>query len=315
MLPTAHQVFASVEPCAVIADLQLPVAERDGAFFTPHPQYPEHELQILGSQFIGSGYQNPTPGCNVFDFLALHFGSYEQGLDFLIARYFHLARTLPGLALDSLRQSFIESLTFERKRFEDILALREPFRNHSEKLTVAYMYCRRLDLEAGHAWRMFWVASGHDLNQLLTYATKVVAAFDPTEHYFIFPYLENHHRFALLQIEDAQGNPVRDLELVPSGCMFFGLHSCLPDQSETRVFCTRQEALQAHSWAMLNGDSRVGYLHVRFGPATELSTPPLAQAVFVPGPTSDFNTLARTQKAFERLDIAAGQDRVIPWRD
>lgn len=102
MLPTAHQVFASVELYAVIADLQLPVAERDGAFYTPHPQDPEHELQIQGRQFIGSGYHNPTPGGNLFDFLALHFGSYDQGLDF------NTKRPRPGPIRPAVFRSLVE---------------------------------------------------------------------------------------------------------------------------------------------------------------------------------------------------------------
>jgi hypothetical protein len=148
MLPTVHKVFASVEPYAVIADLKLPFEERNGAFFTPHPQSTEYELKVQGKQFIGVGYNNPTPGYNLFDFLALHFGSVERAVDYLIARYFHLAWTPPGVALVSLRESFIASVQSERVRFEDILALRELFRDNSAKLTLAYMYCRRLNLKA-----------------------------------------------------------------------------------------------------------------------------------------------------------------------
>jgi hypothetical protein len=85
--------------------------------------------------------------------------------------------------------------------------------------------------------------------------------------------------------------------------MFFGLHSCLPDTIETRVFGTRLEALQRHSRAMQDGDFRLGFLHVELNPTAELIEPPIAQAVFMATAETDFNTLARTQKAFERLDI------------
>jgi hypothetical protein len=319
MLPTVHQVFASVEPYAVIADLKLPFEERDGAFFTPHPQDPEYELQIHGRRFIGSSYSNPTVGCNLFDFLGLHFGSVEQGIDFLIARYFHLARKPPGVALVSLRESFIESVKSERQRFEDILALREPFRDHSTYLTFAYMYCRRLNLKDDHAWRMFWATSGQELNQVLHYAIKPVKAFEPQEYYFIFPYLQDHHTFSMLQVEDANSRPVRNIMLVPSSSMFFGLHSCLPSTIETRVFGTRLEALQRHSRAIQDGDFRLGFLHVELNPTAELIEPPIAKAVFVATAETDFNTLARTQKAFERLDIVVtphwyAGPVVLPWR-
>ena len=139
MLPTVHQVFGSLEPYAIIADLHLPWIERDGDFFTLHPQFEEHEFQIQGRDFIGAEHNSPTPGCNLFDFLALHFdSSYAQAVDYLIARFFNLARVPPGVELDSLRQSFIDNLEFKRKQFEDILALREPFRTHSPHLAGAY---------------------------------------------------------------------------------------------------------------------------------------------------------------------------------
>src|SRR5258708_1984249 len=99
MLPTIHQVFARVEPYAVIADLKLPWIERDGGFFTPHPQDSAHEFQIQGREFIASAYNSPTPGCSLFDFLALHFGTYEQAVDHLITSFFNQAWTPPGVAL------------------------------------------------------------------------------------------------------------------------------------------------------------------------------------------------------------------------
>jgi hypothetical protein len=300
----AQQIFQRLTPYRVIADLRLPLENRDGVFFTPHPKFPQYSFEIRGHELVGAEYNNPTPGCNLFDFLEMHYGSYEKGLEHLNSRYFNLATKPSSITLGSLQDELIKSLKSERQQFEEILALREPFRNHSEKLGAAFMYCRRLDLSTDHAWRMFYAASGEEINRALHYPPDDSRAFNPTQLCWVFPYFANHHRVALLEIHDADDKPVRTVKLNPSRYAFFGLHSCLPDNQETRVFGTREEALKMHGDGMKMGDFQVGFLHVLFDPDKATSEPPISSGVFLVSEKTDFNTLVNTRLAFKDFYVA-----------
>jgi len=304
MLLKAQQVFRRLTPYRVIADLQLPLENRDGAFFTPHPKFPEYSFEIRRNELVAAEYNNPTPGCNLFDFLAMHYGSYEEAFEQVSNRYFNLAMTPSGITLGSMQDELVTGLKDERQQFEDILALREPFRLQSQKLTQAFMYCRRLELSRDHAWKMFYVAIGADINRALHYSPDDSRTLNPTEIYWIFPFLENHHRFAMLEICDVNENPVRTVKLNPSRYMFFGLHSCVPDNQQTRVFGTREEALKMHGYAMAMGDFKIGFVQVQFDPDKEASEPPMSSGVFLVSEKTNFNTLVNTRLAFKEFYIA-----------
>src|SRR5713101_2453773 len=77
----AQDVFLRLTPYRAIADLKLHLVKRDNCFFTPHPQLPEYSFEIRSKDLVGAELSNPTTACNIFDFLALHFGSYEQAID------------------------------------------------------------------------------------------------------------------------------------------------------------------------------------------------------------------------------------------
>jgi len=76
--PAAEQILRAVDPYRVASDLKLPLENKDGLLFTKDPQDPQYEFQISGREFIAANYGNPIPGCNIFDFLKLHMGSYER---------------------------------------------------------------------------------------------------------------------------------------------------------------------------------------------------------------------------------------------
>jgi len=63
--------------------------------------------------------------------------------------------------------------------------------------------------------------------------------------------------------------------------MFFGLHTCLPDNRETQVFSTRQEASLMYSRAMERADFQIGFLHVRVNANAEIKHPPLRSGTFI----------------------------------
>src|SRR6266404_743048 len=98
----AQDIFRTLQPYQVVADLGLPLEKRDDLYFTPHPQHPEHPLQIEDNEFVGHA-NCPTPTCNVFDFLALHFQSYREAIDYLIEKYYNLASLPIGLDWESVR--------------------------------------------------------------------------------------------------------------------------------------------------------------------------------------------------------------------
>jgi len=290
----------------VIADLGPPLVKRDNAFFTPHPKSPEHSFEIRSQELLGNEFTSPTPACNLFDFLALHFGSYEQAVDHLLNRYFNLASAPSGIAFEASRDIMVQRLKQERQQFEDILALREPFRDgaQSPSLMQAGLYCRRLGLSTDHAWRMFYPAPGEAINAALRLPVAHVRALNPKQVYFVHPYFKNHHTFGVLQIEDETNNLVRILRLNSSRYLWFGLHGCLPDVVETRVFGTREAALKMLGHAVAAGNFRVGFVHVLIDPNAEASQPPMNSGVFLASESTDFNTLCNHRLAFEQFSIA-----------
>ncbi len=311
-------MFKLVTPFRVVTTLKLPLRERDGSFFTEHPQHPEHEFEIGPQEFVGLRYNSPTPGLGVFDFLALHLGSYEEAVDFAIREFFNLAMVPAPERLPGLREHFIRSLKDERQQFEEILALGQPLRTYCPQLGVAYMYCRRLGVEPHHAGRMFYVTSGETINNVLHYARQSVRPLNAKELYWVFPYLRSHHVFGLLEIEDAQGKLVRTVRLNPSHYLYFGLHSELGDCSQTRIFATRKQALEAYGYAMKMSRFGIGFLHL----ASDLKAapdPPRKKAIFVVAQKEDFNTLVSNRPAFEQFEVAGCADEFaetlqpIPW--
>src|SRR6266705_1865348 len=140
----AQDIFPTLEPFRVVADLRLPLENREGLFFTPHPQHPEDLLQIEEHEFVGRA-DGPTPACNVFDFLALHFGSYRKAMDHVIGRYYNLASVPTGLDWDLVRDQIVERLQADREQFEKILSLQKPLRARSDKLVSGFLYCRGKD--------------------------------------------------------------------------------------------------------------------------------------------------------------------------
>src|SRR5258707_329963 len=161
-----HDIFPRVEPYRVVADLGLPIQQKNELFFTPHPRDENHLLQIESHEFVGHA-NGPTPAGNVFDFLALHFGSYGEAVDYVIDRYHNLASMPTRVSLDSVRDQLVESSKAAREQFEAILALREPLRTRSTKLLGGYLYCRRNGLDLNHIWRMLYIVRGDDLNVML----------------------------------------------------------------------------------------------------------------------------------------------------
>jgi hypothetical protein len=316
----AQQVFRSVEPYRIVADLRLPIEERDGLFFTKHPQQPEHSMQIGPSEFIGMGYDSPTPACNFFDFLALHFGTYEEAMDHVIDQYHNLAALPIGITLESIQGQMVEALKNDRSQFEEILALQGPLRDREDSLVGAYLYCRRIGLSPDHAWRMMYVARGSKLNHILHYVDEE-DKFDDATHYLVFPYFKNYHTFALLKIHNTDGKFIRSIELNTSRFMFFGLHTVLPDVEQTRIFEKPEDALAMHSHAMDAGDFRVGFTHVSFDPNTEVIDPPLKSGVFMAGQNTDFNTLVKNRLAFENFFVGDADRKfaetidAMPWEN
>jgi len=289
-------------------------------FFTPHPRDANYLLQIGSREFVGrSDY--PTPACDVFDFLALHFGSYGKAVDYVIDRYYNLASMPTGVSFDSVRDQLVESSKAAREQFETVLALREPLRTRSEKLLGGYLYCRRKELDLEHIWRMLYIVRGDDLNVVQQSWLGGEEAFEAGECYLICPYFKNRHTFGLLEIFNLDEQHLRTVHLNPTKHMFFGLQTCFPDNHQTHVVSTRQEAARMYSRAMENGDFKTGVVHVQFNPNGEPSSEPaLRSGLFRVTKDTDFNTLVKHREAFEDLEIIdpegrfAAAPKPVAWR-
>src|SRR6266404_5244627 len=102
--------------------------------------------------------------------------------------------------------------------------------------SCSYLYCRGKGISPDHAWMMFYVAHGRKLNTLLQYCSDA-REFDADAVYLVYPFLKNHHTFSRLEVHDETGRFVRNLELNPSRYMYFGLHTCLPNQDQILKRC------------------------------------------------------------------------------
>src|SRR6266446_1773595 len=316
----AHDIFPRLEPYRVVADLGIQIEQKNDLFFTPHPRVTNRLLQIESNEFVGHA-DGPTPACNVLDFLALHFGSYGEAVDYVIDRYHNLASMPTGVSLDSVRDQLVESSKAAREQFEAILALREPLRTRSTKLLGGYLYCRRKELDLRHIWRMLYIVRGDDLNVMLQSWLGGEEAFEAGECYLICPYFKNRHTFGLLEILTLEEKHLRTVHLNPTQHMFFGLHTCFPDNHQTRVVSAWQAAAQRYSRAMENGDFRTGVVQVQFNPNGEPNREPaLRSGLFQVTKDTDFNTLVKHRAAFEDLEIIdpggrfAAAPKPVAWR-
>ena len=177
-------MLRAVDPYRVASDLKLPLENKDGLLFTKDPQDPQYDFQISRREFIAANYGNPIPGCNIFDFLKLHMGSYERAADHVLDCYHNLIQAPGGLSIDSVRVPLIDSLTEARQQFEEILALRNALRRH-ENLGGVYLYCRGKGISPDHAWMMFYVAHGRKLNTLLQYCSDARACVELVNPYAV----------------------------------------------------------------------------------------------------------------------------------
>ncbi len=311
----AQQVFRSLDPYRAVSDLKLPLKNEKGLFVTNHPKSPDHRLQIAKNEFVAMDYTCPTPACNVFDFLALHIGSYESAIDFAIDSYHNLAQLPIGVTMDSIRHAMIDSLKEEREQFEEILKLREPFRNRDVSLVGAYIYCRRHNLSVDHAWRMIYVAKGSKLNQILHYSPTHVERFQPETPYIVYPYFKNRHTFAMLQIRDVHGKHVKSIELNPCRSMFFGLHSCLPSSEQVQVYEKPEDAMVLHSYCTQQARFKEGFVNIAFDPSADPEESPLKSGIFMATADTDFNLLVKNRGAFEDFYIADYKHRFAETLD
>src|SRR6266404_5066961 len=122
---TAHHIFQKLSPFQIVKDLGLDIEEKDGSYFTTHPQDESRSLLITSSQFVGFP-NGPTPGCNALDFLAMHFGSYSEAIDHVAQRYDHLVALPVGYTWGEVRDQLAEALKAAREQFETILSLQSP---------------------------------------------------------------------------------------------------------------------------------------------------------------------------------------------
>ena len=225
--------------------------------------------------------------------------------------------------LPQMRDQLVQNLEAQRNQFDDIFALGMPFRSQSEKLTRAYMYCRRLGLKWHEAARMFYVAKGEHINRVLHYSRVRVRALKPRELYWIYPYFKNRHTFGLLEIRDIKGKSVRTVKLNPSRFLFFGLHAQLPGIRQIRLFDSREAAMEMHGYAMQIGEFGIGSLHVLTDSTLDLTDPTIKAAVFFVSKKTEFTTLTQIREAFQDFEIADAQRRfnfeetlsTIPWWD
>lgn len=319
-----QQIFQTLEPYKVAADLGIPIQERGGQFFIQHPQHAEIELCLTSSEFISC-----APDCNfvagdIFDFLSLKLGNYELAVKHVFDNYQHLAQNPYGHPIETLQTMFVQDLQLRRDQFQNILRLRQNLLSSNSKLLGVAVYLRKAHISSQHTWKMIYAATGQELNTLFQTQLDQQKGikFDDDDSYLIFPYFSDYHTFSQMVFRSTANDQTRTIVLHPSKYSYFGLHSCLPGIT-TRVFETPIDAASSFSYLVDHGHSSVGCIQVGFNYPVHQAALQLPNAIFMLRERTDFDLLVRNRAVFRDFFISdknnglLGADEVkpIPWID
>jgi len=298
-----QQVFRLLEPYQVFADLGIKTKTENNQIQVPHPLLPDKYMILDNGELVSPSQDCPIIACGLFDYLKFHFGTYEQAVDHCIDKYYNLAQLSPGTSLEALRPILVEDLTGQRKQFEQILELREPMKARDNKLLSVYLWCNRRGISVEHGWRVIYIASGEQLNQIACLSEGALQLFDQP-YYVVFPYFKNRHTYAFLQVHSLTDAKPGMIPVNPCSHAYWGLHTCLPDIRETHVYNDPMTAVSHYSADASNGHFLIGHVHIRNNPGAEENTFKLDHTIFIRTARTDIDAIIQAKEASAQMTIA-----------
>lgn len=154
-----------------------------------------------------------------------------------------------------------------------------------------------------HGWRMFYLATGEQLNKVAGHATDSLLDFDEP-FYAVFPYFKDRHTFAFLHIQSLSSTREHVLPLNPCNHSYCGLHTCLPDTRETHVYNNPMSALLHYSASVQQGHFMVGHVHVASNPASSSNSFVLDHGIFIRTAQTDLDSVIQAKEAISTLQVA-----------
>lgn len=262
-------------------------------------------MLLDGRSLISTSPNCDIVACSLFDFVRYQLGSYSKAVDFLIERFHQSAQTTPGTSLAALKPAFVEDLQGERAGFESVLKLRNRMLG-SENLLDSFLWCRHRGMSVRYGWRSFYLVRKIDLVPFLTGEDTREISLDD-EHYIVFPYLINPHTFGWLKVQSATSKTNFTIPLQKVSHAFYGLHTCLPDIRETRVYDDPITAQLAYSSDIEMAHGLIGCVHVGTMGVSEPNDYKLSEAVFVQTNKTSFSQMAQTRMAIDKMLVTSSK--------
>lgn len=305
MTSKVQHVFR-VEPYRILMDLGVEVTQKEGRFFVPNPMRPGTTMWLDGRSLVSSDPQCEIVACGIFDFARYHLGSYGDVIDFLLEHYQTNAQVTPGTAIAALKPTFVESLKGERELFESVINLRNRM-NSDENLLDSRMWCQHRGLSSKHGWRSFYITRKSDLLPFLGSDPENPVQLEG-EHFIVFPYFINPHTPAWLKIQPIHSKKSVTITLNKSQHAFYGLHTCLADTREIRVYNDHLAAQIAYSSEAHMAHVLIGCVHIGFSAVQETNDYKLRSGVFVKTPRATFGQMAQANAAVEKMLVTSGSE-------
>lgn len=300
------QYVFRVEPYRILQDLGVVVTQKDGRFFVPHPTRPAAQMWLDGRSLVSTDPQCDIVACSVFDYLRYHLGSYSDAVDFLLENYQGSAQVNPGTAIAALKPAFVESLKGERELFESVIGLRNRM-NSEENLLDSRMWCQHRGISSKHGWRSFYIARKSDLLPFLS-ADPDNPIYIEGEHFIVFPYFINPHTPAWLRIQPIHSKKSVTLTLNKCQYAFYGIHTCLSDTKEIRIYNDHLAAQVAYSSEANMAHVTSACIHIGFAAVQETNDYKIRNGVFVKTTRATFNQMAQANTAVEKMLVTSGNE-------
>lgn len=308
------QIWPTLEPYRVLADLAMPISSTPAGF---HTEVAGEPFWFDRTSVVSLSRESKFIAGDLFDFLAFRMGAAEA-VDHLQRNYATLSEpTLRGQCPASV---MTDMLTQQRRGFESLMGLRSNFAKLAE-FPEAALWMRARDLTPVHLHRTLMVSRGAALNEILHLVGS--AALKPKDAFIAMPYFSDWHAVSWLRLENATSTEdTKWIEVNPSRHSWLGLHTLVPGQHAV-VHERTGQTLRAQSWHMDHGQRETSHLHLKVSSLSTIPGRSLPGLVFLASDAPDLQLMTELGQITPELrigDISAATtvapvESSITWDD
>lgn len=261
-------------------------------------------MLLDGNSLISTDPHCEIVACSPFDYIKFTLGDWTKTVDFLLEKYHASAQATPGTSLAALKPAFIEDLRSTRDNFEAVIGLRKRMLA-GESLLPSFLWCRHRGFSVENGFRSFYLTRNVDLIPFLQHDSEQEIKLE-SEHYVVFPYLVNPHTFGWLKVFSAQTSAQFTIQFEKMSHAYYGLHTCLPDSNEVRIYGDPFTAQLAYSSETSMAHMQAGCVHVDSTGDADPNPYKLEAAVFVQTDKTPFSQIAQTRTTVNELSVING---------